>query len=50
MKTVKRGSGRAELFSVLKMKKEPPKSATANRLPVELKTMPQFVMLNRDWV
>lgn len=32
------------------MKNDPPKSATANKSPVELNTIPQFVIENKDWV
>lgn len=46
--TLKRGSGSAESFSVLNTKKEPPKSATANIDPSELKEMPQLVIENKD--
>lgn len=48
--TLKRGPGNAELFSVLKTNKDPPKSATANMEASELKEMPQLVIEKRDWV
>jgi hypothetical protein len=50
MNKLKRGSGRTELFYVSNTNKEPPKSATANIDPSELKDMPQLVIENRDCV
>jgi hypothetical protein len=44
------GSGSIQSLQVLKIKKDPPKSATANKFPEELKMTPQLVIEKIDWV